>query len=142
MDSIRFKKDIVNSYEAFKELEKVRLNAVPKKKEWILNQSNLLPDMQNTLRYNINAYEDDFWKNHNQYFWKPVEAARSTERRRPRRVASIQCGHDGQATPAALKHNRRRRPDSQRRRDDTRVLLPPHARNCSIAASRVRVALE
>ncbi len=27
MDSIRFKKDIVNSYEAFKELEKVRLNA-------------------------------------------------------------------------------------------------------------------
>ncbi len=41
MDSIRFKKDIVNSYEAFKELEKVRLNAVPKKKEWILDQSNL-----------------------------------------------------------------------------------------------------
>ena len=37
MDSISFKKDIVNSYEAFKELEKVCLNAVPKKKEWILN---------------------------------------------------------------------------------------------------------
>ena len=62
-----FKKDIVKSFEAFKELEKVRLNAVPKKKEWILNQSNLLPDMQNTLRYNNNAYEDDFWKNHNKY---------------------------------------------------------------------------
>jgi hypothetical protein len=71
MDSIRFKKDIVNSYEAFKELEKVRLNAVPKKKEWILNQSNLLPDMQNTLRYNNNAFEDDFWKNHNQYKLTP-----------------------------------------------------------------------
>jgi len=71
MDSIRFKNDIVNSYEAFKELEKVRLNAVPKKKEWILDQSNLLPDMQNTLRYNINAYEDDFWKNHNQYKLTP-----------------------------------------------------------------------
>jgi len=71
MDSIRFKKDIVNSYEAFKELEKVRLNAVPKKKEWILNQSNLLPDMQNILRYNNNAFEDDFWKNHNQYKLTP-----------------------------------------------------------------------
>ena len=55
MDSIRFKKDIVNSYEAFKELEKVRLNAIPRKKEWILNQSNLLPDMQNTIRNN-NAF--------------------------------------------------------------------------------------
>ena len=31
MDSIHFKKDIVNSYAAFIELEKVRLNAVPKK---------------------------------------------------------------------------------------------------------------
>ena len=41
-----FKKDIVKSFEAFKELEKIRLNAVPKKKEWILNQSNLLPDMK------------------------------------------------------------------------------------------------
>ena len=71
MDSIRFKKDIVNSYEAFKELEKVRLNAVPKKKEWILDKSNLLPNMQNTLRYNKNAYEDDFWKNHNQYKLTP-----------------------------------------------------------------------
>ena len=71
MDSIRFKKDIVNSYEAFKELEKVRLNAVPKKKEWILDKSNLLPNMQNTLRYNINAFEDDFWKNHNPYKLTP-----------------------------------------------------------------------
>ena len=34
-------------------------------------QSNLLPNMQNTLRYNINAYEDDFWKNHNQYKLTP-----------------------------------------------------------------------
>ena len=59
MDSVSFKKDIVNSYKAFKELEKVRLNTVPKKKEWILNQSNLLPDMQNTIRNN-NAFEDDF----------------------------------------------------------------------------------
>ena len=32
MDSVSFKKDIVNSYKAFKELEKVRLNTVPKKK--------------------------------------------------------------------------------------------------------------
>ena len=71
MDSVSFKKDIVNSYEAFKELEKVRLNAVPKKKEWVLNQSNLLPDMQNTLRYNKNAFEDDFWKNHNKYKLTP-----------------------------------------------------------------------
>ena len=70
MDSIRFKKDIVNSYEAFKKLEKVRLNAVPKKKEQILDQSILLPDLQNTLRYK-NAYEDDFWKNHNQYKLTP-----------------------------------------------------------------------
>ncbi len=32
MDSISFKKDIVKSYDAFIELEKVRLNAVPKNK--------------------------------------------------------------------------------------------------------------
>ena len=70
MDSVYFKKDIVKTYEAFKELEKVRLNAVPKKKQWILNQSNLPPDMQNTIRNN-NAYEDDFWKNHNQYKLTP-----------------------------------------------------------------------
>ena len=70
MDSIRFKKDLVNSYAAFVELEKVRLNAVPKKKEWILNQSNLLPDMQNTIRNN-NAFEDDFWKHHNKYKLTP-----------------------------------------------------------------------
>ena len=70
MDSIRFKKDIVKSYDAFKELEKVRLNAVPQKKEWILDQSNLLPNMQNTMRYN-NAFEDDFWKNHNNYKLTP-----------------------------------------------------------------------
>ncbi len=71
MDSINyFKKDIEKNYEAFKELEKVRLNAVPHKKEWVLNQSNLLPDMQNTIRNN-NAYEDDFWKYHNQYKLKP-----------------------------------------------------------------------
>jgi hypothetical protein len=65
-----FKKDIVKSYDAFIELEKVRLNAVPKKKEWLLNRSNLLPDMQNTIRNN-NAFEDDFWKNHNKYKLTP-----------------------------------------------------------------------
>ena len=64
------KKDIVKKYEAFVELEKVRLNAVPQKKQWILNPSNLPPDMQNTIRNN-NAYEDDFWKHHNQYKLTP-----------------------------------------------------------------------
>jgi hypothetical protein len=59
MDSVRFKKDKVNSYATFIELEKVRLNVVPKKKESILNQAILLPDMQNTIRNN-NAFEDDF----------------------------------------------------------------------------------
>lgn len=70
MDSAYFKKDIVKNYDAFKELEKVRLNAVPQKKQWILNPSNLPPDMQNTIRNN-NAYEDDFWKHHNQYKLTP-----------------------------------------------------------------------
>jgi len=70
MDSAYFKKDIVKNYDAFIELEKVRLNAVPQKKQWILNPSNLPPDMQNTIRNN-NAYEDDFWKHHNQYKLTP-----------------------------------------------------------------------
>ena len=63
--------------------------------------------------------------------------------RRPHRVASIYCGHNGRATPKALKYNsRRRRPGFRHRRDDTRVLLPPHARYCSIAAPRVWITLE
>ena len=43
IDSVYFKqkKDIVNSINAFNELEKVRLNYVPKKKVLILNQSNI-----------------------------------------------------------------------------------------------------
>ena len=70
MDSVYFKKDIVKTYEAFKQLEKVRLDAVPKKKQWILDPSNLPPDMQNTIRDN-NAFEDDFWKYHNKYKLTP-----------------------------------------------------------------------
>jgi hypothetical protein len=70
MDSVYFKKDIVKSYEAFKELEKVRLNYKPQPKKWVLDQSNVSPDMMNTIRNN-NAYEDDFWKNHNKYKFTP-----------------------------------------------------------------------
>ena len=68
IDSVYFKqkKDIVNSINAFNELEKVRLNYVPKKKVLILNQSNISPDMMNTIRNN-NAYEDEFGRNHNKY---------------------------------------------------------------------------
>ena len=65
-DTAYFKKDIVNSINAFNELEKVRLNYVPKKKVLILNQSNIPPDMMNTIRNN-NAYEDEFGKHHNKY---------------------------------------------------------------------------
>ena len=70
MDSVYFKKDIVKTYDAFKELEKVRLNATQKKKEWILDQSNVLPGTINRPRDN-NAFEDDFWKHHNQYKLTP-----------------------------------------------------------------------
>ena len=37
-----------------------------KKKVLILNQSNISPDMMNTIRNN-NAYEDEFGRNHNKY---------------------------------------------------------------------------
>ena len=60
-DTAYFKKDIVKSINAFNELEKVRLNNVPKKKVLILNQANIPPDMMNTIRNN-NAYEDEFGK--------------------------------------------------------------------------------
>ena len=61
MDAVYFKKDIVSSIKAFNELEKVRLNYKPTKKSLILDQSNIPPDMMNTIRNN-NAFEDDFWK--------------------------------------------------------------------------------
>jgi hypothetical protein len=70
MDSAYFKKDIVKKYDAFIELEKVRLNYKPQPKKWILDQSNITPDMMNTIRNN-NAYEDDFYKNHNKYKLTP-----------------------------------------------------------------------
>jgi hypothetical protein len=70
MDAVYFKKDIVSSNKAFNELEKIRLNHKPTKKVLILDQSNNLPDMMNTIRNN-NAYEDDFWKNHNKYKLTP-----------------------------------------------------------------------
>ncbi len=50
IDSVYFKKkDIVNSREAFNELEKVRLQAKPTKKVLILDPSKIPPDMMNTL---------------------------------------------------------------------------------------------
>jgi hypothetical protein len=70
MDAVYFKKDIVSSNKAFNELEKIRLNHKPTKKVLILDQSNNPPDMMNTIRNN-NAYEDDFWKNHNKYKLTP-----------------------------------------------------------------------
>jgi len=70
MDAFYFKKDIVSSNKAFNELEKIRLNHKPTKKVLILDQSNNPPDMMNTIRNN-NAYEDDFWKNHNKYKLTP-----------------------------------------------------------------------
>ena len=70
MDSAYFKKDIVKKYDAFIELENIRLNSKPQPKKWILDQSNITPDMMNTIRNN-NAYEDDFYKNHNKYKLTP-----------------------------------------------------------------------
>ena len=70
MDEVSFKKDIVSINKAFNELEKVRLNYKPQPKKWILDQSNITPDMMNTIRNN-NAYEDDFYKNHNKYKLTP-----------------------------------------------------------------------
>ena len=70
MDAVSFKKDIVSINKAFNELEKVRLNYKPQPKKWILDQSNITPDMMNFIRNN-NAYEDDFYKNHNKYKLTP-----------------------------------------------------------------------
>jgi hypothetical protein len=70
IDTFYFKKDIVKSAKAFNELEKVILNYKPTKKPFILDPSNIPPDMQNTIRNN-NAYEDEFWKNHNKYKLTP-----------------------------------------------------------------------
>ena len=67
IDTFYFKKkDLVKSKEAFNELEKVILNHKPTKKTLILDQSNIPPDMMNTIRNN-NAFEDEFWKTHNPY---------------------------------------------------------------------------
>ena len=70
MDAVSFKKDIFSINKAFNELEKVRLNYKPQPKKWILDQSNITPDMMNTIRNN-NAYEDDPYKNHNKYKLTP-----------------------------------------------------------------------
>jgi hypothetical protein len=70
MDAVYFKKDIVSLNKSFNELEKVRLDYKPTKKVIILNQANNPPDMMNTIRNN-NAYEDNFWKNHNNYKLTP-----------------------------------------------------------------------
>ena len=70
INTFSFKKDIVKSREAFNELEKVRLNSKPTKKTLILDQSNIPPDMMNTIRNN-NAYENEFWRTHNPYKLTP-----------------------------------------------------------------------
>ena len=71
IDSVYFKKkDIVNSREAFNELEKIRLKAKPTKKVLILDPSNIPPDMMNTIRNN-NAFENEFWRTHNPYKFTP-----------------------------------------------------------------------
>jgi len=70
INTFYFKKDIVKSREAFNELEKVRLNYKPTKKPLILDQSNIPPDMMNTIRNN-NAFENEFWRTHNPYKFTP-----------------------------------------------------------------------
>ena len=70
INSFSFKKDIVNSREAFNKLEKIRLEAKPTKKVLILDPSNIPPDMMNTIRNN-NAFEDEFWRTHNPYKLTP-----------------------------------------------------------------------
>ena len=70
IDAVYFEKDIVNSKNAFNELEKIRLKAKPTKKALILDPSNLPPDMMNTIRDN-NAFEDEFWRTHNKYKLTP-----------------------------------------------------------------------
>lgn len=67
IDKFSFKqKDLVKSKESFNELEKVILNHKPTKKTLILDQSNIPPDMMNSIRNN-NAYENEFWRTHNPY---------------------------------------------------------------------------
>ena len=67
IDKFSFKqKDLVKSKESFNELEKVILNHKPTKKTLILDQSNIPPDMMNSIRNN-NAYENEFWRTHNSY---------------------------------------------------------------------------
>ena len=67
IDKFSFKqKDLVKSKESFNELEKVILNHKPTKKTLILDQSNIPPNMMNSIRDN-NAYEDEFWRTHNPY---------------------------------------------------------------------------
>ena len=70
IDTAYFKKDIVKSHNAFNELEKIRLQAKPIKKVLILDQSNIPPNMMNTIRNN-NAFEDEFWRTHNKYKLTP-----------------------------------------------------------------------
>ena len=67
IDKFSFKKkDLVKSKESFNELEKVILNHKPTKKTLILDQSNIPPDMMNSIRNN-NAYKNEFWRTHNPY---------------------------------------------------------------------------
>ena len=70
INSASFKKDLVKTSQAFNELEKIRLNHVPTKKKWILDQSNNPPSMANIIRDN-NAFEDEFWRTHNPYKLTP-----------------------------------------------------------------------
>ena len=71
IDKFSFKqKDLVKSKESFNELEKVILNHKPTKKTLILDQSNIPPDMMNTIRNN-NAFENEFWRTHNPYKLTP-----------------------------------------------------------------------
>ena len=58
INSASFKKDLVKTSQAFNELEKIRLNHVPTKKKWILDQSNNPPSMASIIRDN-NAFEDE-----------------------------------------------------------------------------------
>ncbi len=48
----------------------MRLNYKPTKKPLILDQSNIPPDMMNTIRNN-NAFENEFWRTHNPYKFTP-----------------------------------------------------------------------
>ena len=70
IDSVYFKKDIVNSRGAFNKIENIRLKAKPTKKVLILDPSNIPPDMMNTI-WNNNAFENKFWRTHNKYKLTP-----------------------------------------------------------------------